>query len=92
MKEPATGTLAFSAIFATAVAAFAGAPLWAVVPGTLVLLTISLLEQRKFNERFAAIGASYVLRMAAFESATSALMATGGAYVVGYVVSAISGI
>ena len=77
--------IAFLAILSTALAAFAGAPVWAVVPGTLVLLTISLLEQRKLNARFAAIGASYVLTMAAWESAGNALMATGAAYGLGFI-------
>jgi hypothetical protein len=85
----ALGMIAFLAIFATALAAFAGAPVWAVVPGTLVLLTISLLEQRKLSARFAAIGASYVLTMAAWESAGNALMATGGAYALGAVTRAL---
>ena len=78
--------IGFLAIFATSIAAFAGAPVWAIVPGALVLLMISILEQRKLSTRFAAIGASYMLTMAAWESAGNALVATGAAYGLGTVV------
>ena len=77
--------IAYLAILATSLAAFAGAPMWAVLPGALVLLSISLLEQRKLSARFAAIGASYMLTMAAWQSAGEALMAAGAAYGLGAV-------
>ncbi len=84
--------IAFLAILATSLAAFAGAPVWAVIPGVLVLTTISILEQRKLSARFAAIGASYMLTMAAWESAGNALLACGGAYAVGTIVRIASGL
>lgn len=80
--------IAYLSILATSLAAFAGAPVWAVLPGTLVLLSISLLEQRKLSARSAAIGASTMLTMAAWQSAGEALFAAGAAYGLGAVVRA----
>ena len=81
--------IGFLSIFVTSLAAFAGAPVWAMVPGVLVLLTLSIIEQRKLSTRFAAIGASYMLTMAAWESAGNALVATGAAYGLGMVVKMV---
>ena len=75
--------IAYLSILATSLAAFAGAPVWAVLPGAMVLLAISLAEQRKFSTRFAAIGASYMLTMAAWQSAGEALITAGAAYGLG---------
>ncbi len=75
--------MAYLAILSTALAAFFGAPVWAVVPGAAVLFSISLSEQRKLSARFAAIGSSYMLTMAAWQSAGHALMATGAAWGLG---------
>ena len=71
-------------ILSTAIAALFGAPVWAVLPGAFVLLSISLREQRKLSTRFAAIGLSYVLNMAGWQSAGHALIATGMAYTIGF--------
>jgi hypothetical protein len=75
--------IAYCAILFTAIAAFFGAPLWSALFGASILLAISISEQRKLSARFAAIGSSYVLTMAAWQSAGHALMASGAAYVVG---------
>ena len=75
--------IAYLAILTTALAAFCGAPVYAVIPGAAVLLAISLKEQRKLSSRFAAIGSSHVLHMAAWQSAGHALMAGGAAYAIG---------
>ena len=75
--------IAYLAILTTALAAFCGAPVYAVIPGAAVLLAISLKEQRKLSSRFAAIGSSYMLTMAAWQSAGHALMAGGAAYALG---------
>jgi hypothetical protein len=83
--------VAYLAILGTSLAAYVDAPLWAVIPGTLVLLTLSLLEQRKFSARFAAIGASYVLTMAAWQSVGNAFMATSAAYGLGTVIGLVAG-
>jgi hypothetical protein len=74
---------AYLAILTTALAAFIGAPIWAIIPGALVLLTISVSEQRKLASRFAAIGSSHILTMAAWQSAGHALMASGAGYAIG---------
>lgn len=92
MNSRAQGALAYLSILATSVAGFAGAPIWAVLPGALVLLTISLVEQRKLSARFAAIGASYMLTMAAWQSAGEALVASGAAYGLGAVIRIVSGL
>ena len=75
--------LAYFAILFTAVAAFFGAPVWAILPGAAVLLSISLKEQRKLSARFAEIGSSYVLHMAGWQSTGHALAATSAAYGLG---------
>jgi hypothetical protein len=84
--------IAYLAILSTALAAFAGAPLWVVAPSALVLLTLSLVEHRKLSGRFAAIGANQMLEMATWQSAGNALMATGGAYVLGCIIRIGSGL
>ena len=76
--------IAYLAILMTSIAALFGAPIYAVLPGAAVLFSISLIEQRKLSSRFAAIGATHVLNMAAWQSAGNALMACGMAYGVGY--------
>lgn len=75
--------IAYLAIVTTALAAFFGAPIWAVIPGAAVLLAISINEQRKLSSRFAAIGSSHILAMAAWQSAGHALMASGAAFGLG---------
>lgn len=75
--------IAYLAILTTALAAFFGAPIWAIIPGAAVLLAMSVNEQRKLSARFAAIGSSHILAMAAWQSAGHALMASGAAYLIG---------
>jgi hypothetical protein len=79
--------LAFTSIFLTAIAAFAGAPVWAVAIGALALFSLSMREQRKFAARFANIGVSHVLTMAHWQSAGHAIVASGAAYLLGWLVS-----
>lgn len=83
--------IAYLAILFTALAALFGAPVWAVLPGAAILFSISLREQRKLSSRFAAIGASHVLNMAAWQSAGNALMACGAAWGLGAAMRVISG-
>ena len=75
--------LAFTSIFLTALAAFAGAPIWVAVIGAAVLFSVSLREQRKFAARFARLGIANVLTMAQWQSAGHALLASGAAFGVG---------
>ena len=74
---------AYLAILFTALTAFCGAPVWTALFGASILLAISVGEQRKFATRFAHLGASHVLTMAAWQSAGHAFMASGAAYAVG---------
>lgn len=78
--------IAYLAILTTALAAFFGAPVWTALIGAGVLLSISVSEQRKLAERFANIGATHVLSMAAWQSAGHAIMASGAAYFFGFVI------
>ena len=77
--------IAYCSILFTAIAALFGAPVWAVLPGAAILFSISLREQRQLSSRFATIGASHVLNMAAWQSAGNALMACGAAWGMGLV-------
>ncbi len=77
--------LAFTSILLTALAAFAGAPIWVTLIGAGVLFSISLREQRRFAARFANLGISHVLTMAHWQSAGHALLASGAAFGVGFV-------
>ena len=77
--------IAYLAILTTAIAAFFGAPVLAVLPGAGVLFAISLREHRQLSARFANVGASHMLTMAAWQSAGHAVMAAGAAYAIGYI-------
>lgn len=75
--------LAFTSILLTALAAFAGAPLWVVGIGAAALFWISLREQRKLASRFADLGASHMLTMTHWQSAGHAVLASGAAFGLG---------
>ncbi len=75
--------IAYLAILLTALAAFAGAPVYAVLPGAAILFTIAFREHRHLAARFAAINAAHVLTAAAWQSAGHALIASGAAWGVG---------
>lgn len=77
--------IAYLAIVATSFAAYFGAPVWTVVPAALVLLSLSLLEQRKLQANFASLGTYQPLTTAALQSAIHAVAAGGAAYVLGAV-------
>lgn len=76
--------VAYLSILTTALAAFFGAPIWVIIPGAAVLLAISVNDQRKLSARFAAIGSSHILAMAAWQSAGHAVMASGTAWMLGF--------
>lgn len=75
--------IAYLTILATSVAAFAGAPFWITALGAATLFSLSINEQRQLSTRFAAIGASYILTMAAWQSAGNAIIAVGAAFGLG---------
>ncbi len=77
--------LAFMSILLTALAAFAGAPVWVTLIGAGVLCSISQREHRKLAQRFADINSSQVLTMAAWQSAGHAVAACGAAFAIGFV-------
>ncbi|MFA5956150.1 hypothetical protein [Hyphomicrobium sp.] len=78
--------LAFTSILLTALAAFAGAPIWVTLFGAGVLFSSSLREQRRFAARFTNLGVSHVLTMAQWQSAGHALLASGAAFGLGILV------
>ncbi|MET0407726.1 MAG: hypothetical protein ABW006_05100 [Hyphomicrobium sp.] len=82
--------LAFTSILLTALAAFAGAPIWVAFLGAGALFSVSLREQRKFASRFANLGMSHVLTMAHWQSAGHALLASGAAFALGWLVHTAS--
>ena len=75
--------IAYCSILAVAVAAFFGAPIWAMIPGAAILTAISLREQRQLSARFAAINASHVLDMANWQSVGDAVLASSAAWALG---------
>ena len=83
--------IAYLAILSTAIAALFGAPVLAILPGAAVLLSLSLREQRKLSDRFAAIGSTHILDMAGWQSAGHAVAACGAAYIIGLVTRLASG-
>ena len=83
--------VAYLSILAVAVAAFFGAPVWAMLPGAAILTAISLREHRQLSARFAAINASHVLHMANWQSAGHALMASGAAWGLGILTKLVLG-
>ncbi|MBK9078102.1 MAG: hypothetical protein IPL91_02700 [Hyphomicrobium sp.] len=75
--------IAYFAILITALAAFLGAPIWAVLPCAGILLVSSLRELSRFTSRFEAIQSSNILNMAAWQSGGQALLASGAGYALG---------
>ncbi|MCC7253355.1 hypothetical protein [Hyphomicrobium sp.] len=81
--------IAYLSILLTACLAFVGMPIYCILLGAVVLFALSFIEQRKLSPRFGAIGASYVLTMAAWQSAGEALIASGTAYTLGITARAV---
>ena len=77
--------LAFTSILLTALAAFAGAPIWIALIGAAVLFSVSFREHRRLAGRFANLGATHVLTMAMWQSAGHALLASGAAFGLGVI-------
>jgi len=78
--------IAYCSILLTAFLALAGLQVYWLLLGASVLFAISVVEQRKLSGRFAAIGASYMLTMSAWQSAGEAFLASSAAYGLGAVV------
>lgn len=70
-------------ILAIALAAFVGAPLWAIVPAAFLLLAIFIFEQRKSIANLAASGTSEMLMATAWVGLRKAFLASGIVYGVG---------
>jgi hypothetical protein len=76
---------AFVAIVSTATTAYLGAPIWTILIGTAALMLMSAVGHRHFAASFAKPYARSALTWAAWRSAGHAMLASGGAYLLGYV-------
>jgi hypothetical protein len=76
--------LAYLAIVSTSAAAFFGAPVWAFLIGTALLMLLSAIEHRKLGMG-AARNSPALVSWAAWQSAGHAMLAAGAAYGLGYV-------
>jgi hypothetical protein len=76
--------LAYLAIVSTATAAFFGAPVWTVLVGAAALTLLSAVEHRRMAME-ATWHSLEMLSWAPWQSAAHAMLASGGAYVLGYV-------
>jgi hypothetical protein len=75
--------LAYLAIVSTATAAFLGAPVWTFLLGAAALMLLSAIEHRRIAMN-AAWHSLEMLSWAAWQSAEHAMLASGAAYVLGY--------
>ncbi len=75
----------YLAIVLTALAAFFGAPVWAFLVGAAALMVVSALEHRRIaaNATWESLEA---LHWATWHNAGQAVLASGGAYVLGHLV------
>lgn len=76
---------AYPAILLTSIAGLANAPLWTVLIGAGVLLSISIREHRHYATRLAQVKSLDILSMLAWQSAGHAILASGVAYGLGVV-------
>jgi len=76
--------LAYIAIVSTATAAYFGAPMWSFLVGAAVLTGLSAIEHRQLAAEYAKPYATSALTWAAWQSAGHATIATGAAYLLGY--------
>jgi hypothetical protein len=76
--------LTYLAIVSTATAAFLGAPVWTLLIGAAVLTLLSALEHRRIVTH-ATWDSLEMLSWTAWQSAGNAFLASGAAYVLGYV-------
>ena len=75
--------LGFLAIFAAALAGFAGLGIWAVAAGAIALASLSYAEHYQLYRRGQELGVTEVLRGTVVRSFANALIASGGAYAAG---------
>ena len=78
--------LAFFMIFGTATAALFGLPWPTLFVTALGLTAISLIEHRRYQLRFAAVGMADVFQSFAISNAGVSLVACSGAYALGSIV------
>lgn len=81
---PRSDMLAFTAIFASALAGFGGVGMWAVAASAIALAALSYAEHYPLYRRGQELGHFDALRSAALRSFGNALFAAGGAYSCGY--------
>ncbi len=76
--------LGFLAIFAAALAGFGSVGLWAIAASAMALASLSYAEHFQLYRRGQELGLTEVLRSTALRSFGNALIASGGAYLGGY--------
>ena len=76
---------AYLTILLTALAGFAGAPTWSIIPGAAILTFLSALERRNYLARFNVNGSAGLLSMANWQRAGHSLLASGSAFLIGCV-------
>jgi hypothetical protein len=76
--------LAYLAIISTATAAFFGAPVWTFLVGAAALMLLSAFEHRRIATD-ATWDSLEMLSWAGWQSAAHAFLASGAAYLLGYV-------
>jgi hypothetical protein len=86
-----TGAIAYCALFAVGLLAFCGLPWYVLLAGAAVLVTLSLLEHLQYLVRPAGGSMVDLIHTAVMASVGNALLASIGAYAVGYVVRAVFG-
>ena len=76
--------LAYIAIVSTATAAYFGAPIWTLLLGAAALMLLSAIEHRNLAAEYSKPYAASALTWAAWQSAGHGTLASGAAYLLGY--------
>lgn len=78
--------IAYIFIVASAAVGYFNGPWWTALLAGLALALLSVSEQQKLRTRSAAVGAMEVLMAAGLASLANAMVASGGAFVMGRLV------
>ncbi len=81
--------IAYIAILGSALAGYAGLPLWAIAAGAIALASLSYAEHHRLYDRANEMGFSSLVDGVLLRSFANALVAAGGAYGLGVVLRVI---
>ena len=76
--------IAFSSILLVAFLGFAGAPMWTLLLGVSVLFAISLVEKRRLTAHMNNLAKSDIFFLGALASLSTAVLASGSAFGLGW--------